>query len=275
MKDNEEKRSYTLPLAPQDLVEIYKLKESEKDYVLWVDYAASREKLSADHIIIYLANTNFKTTFTTVDDDLLLAYIKSDFLIDSPLLNRLIVMALKLRFQYEVNGLEKELFDASMSQDKLYDFVDNNLDLIDEVADTIAQVIPFALTKFYENLSEENKALEIEVAEAVEEIKVVDKPVSCGPNIAQLIISGWDGFLLVCSILGFKQEFNKQVYNDKPTFAGKDLFYVLTQSNITNNILGVLPPGFIVNLEIAEQKTPEQIMEEIKAEEEGDDSPPE
>jgi len=103
---SEEKQIYTLPLAPQNLVEIYKVKEEDEDFVLWVDYLASKEKLSAKHILIYLANTNFKTTFAQVDEDLLLEYIKSDFIIDSPFLSRFVVMAIKARYRYEFNGLE-------------------------------------------------------------------------------------------------------------------------------------------------------------------------
>ena len=53
-------KAYTLPLAPQDLVAIYKEKEKNKDFILYVDYHRTKEKLSAKHIIIYLANTNFK-----------------------------------------------------------------------------------------------------------------------------------------------------------------------------------------------------------------------
>ena len=58
---------YALPLAPQDLVGIYKEKdESEKEYVLYVDYDKTTEKLTDQHILIYLANTNFKTSFDKV-----------------------------------------------------------------------------------------------------------------------------------------------------------------------------------------------------------------
>ena len=63
MNTEEERKCYVIPLAPTDLVQIYKVKEEEKDFVLFVNYFESREKLSAKHIIIYLANTNFKTTF--------------------------------------------------------------------------------------------------------------------------------------------------------------------------------------------------------------------
>ena len=274
MSNNEEKKVYKLPLAPQDLVEIYKLKEQEDDYVLWVDYLGSKEKLSAEHIIIYLANTNFKTTFSHIDEDLILAYIKSDFMIDAGLLTRFVVMLLKLRFGHEINKLEAELFNM-WSQEEMFDFVDRHVDLIDELSDTIAQVIPFVLCSFYKNLSDEMKVQEIDVKEAVEGIEVKDKPSNIGPNIAKLLIEGWDGFLVVCHMLGFKEYYNKSVYNDKPAFFGKDLFFLLTQSNITNQILNIFPPGFIVNHQTFEQKTAEEIIDELEKEkelEEGDDS---
>ena len=274
MSNNEEKKVYKLPLAPQDLVEIYKLKEQEDDYVLWVDYLGSKEKLSAEHIIIYLANTNFKTTFSHIDEDLILAYIKSDFMIDAGLLTRFVVMLLKLRFGHEINKLEAELFNM-WPQEEMFDFVDRHVDLIDELSDTIAQVIPFVLCSFYKNLPDEMKVQEIDVKEAVEGIEVKDKPSNIGPNIAKLLIEGWDGFLVVCHMLGFKEYYNKSVYNDKPAFFGKDLFFLLTQSNITNQILNIFPPGFIVNHQTFEQKTAEEIIDELEKEkelEEGDDS---
>jgi len=261
---SEEKQVYTLPLAPQNLVEIYKVKEEDEDFVLWVDYLASKEKLSAKHILIYLANTNFKTTFAQVDEDLLLEYIKSDFIIDSPFLSRFVVMAIKARYRYEFNGLEQQLLGI-FSKDQLHDFVDKHIDLIDEVCNNMAELIPFVICKFHENLSDENKAIEIEVKDAVDQITVVDKPTVCGPNVPRLLTDGWDGFLLVCSMLGFKMQYNKQMYNDKPAYFGKDLFYVLTQANITNNILSMMPPGFITSVDIPKPKTEEEIEADIKA----------
>jgi len=278
MSNDEEKKAYKLPLAPQDLVEIYKFKEAEDDYVLWVDYLESKEKLSAEHIIIYLANTNFKTTFSHIDEDLMLAYIKSDFMIDAGLLTRFVVILLKLRFGHEPNHLEEKLFNM-WPKEEMHNFVDKHIDLVNELADTIAQAIPFVLCSFYSNLPDEMRKVELEVAEAVEEIKVIDIPSNIGPNIAKLIIDGWDGFLLVCHMVGFKQVYNKQVYNDKPSFFGKDLFFLFTQSNISNNILNIFPPGFIVNHDQIKLKTAEEIIDEIKKEkeleEEGDDSPSE
>ncbi len=262
---SEEQTLYTLPLAPQNLVEIYKIKEDNEDFVLWVDYLASKEKLSAKHILIYLANTNFKTAFAQVDEELLVEYIKSDFIVEAPLLARFVVMAIKVRYMYEFNGLEEQLLDI-FTKERLHDFVDKNYELIEQVCNTMAELIPFTLCKFYENLSDENKELEVDVKEAVEGITVSDYPTNCGPNVARLLTDGWDGFLLVCSQLGFKQEYNKQMYNDKPAYFGKDLFYVLTQSNITNNILSMMPDGFISSVDIPKPKPDTELHAEIEAE---------
>jgi hypothetical protein len=60
-------------------------------------------------------------------------------------------------------------------------------------------------------------------------------------------------------------QYNKQMYNDKPAYFGKDLFYVLTQANITNNILSMMPPGFIISVDIPKPKTEEEIEADIKA----------
>ena len=62
-KESIEPKAYVLPLAPTDLVAIYKEKEEKEDYILHIDYTASKEKLKPEHIIIYLANTNFKASF--------------------------------------------------------------------------------------------------------------------------------------------------------------------------------------------------------------------
>lgn len=270
----EEKKCYVLPLAPQNLVEIYKVKEEDEKFVLFVNYLESKEKLTAKHIIIYLANTNFKTTFSAIDSDLLIEYIKSDFLIDSPVLSRFIVMVIKTRYMHSLTKYEEQLLDM-FSKEQLHDFVDKNIELIDELCETISSIIPFVLTTFYSNLSDENKEKEFELVETLKEITETDLPSNCGPNIARLITDGWDGFLLICEKLGFSKTYNKQVFNDKPSYFGKDLFYILTQTNITNNILGMLPVGFLQTVETVPPKTSEQIEAEIKAEIEANASTPE
>ncbi len=275
MNNEEEKKNYVIPLAPTDLVQIYKVKEENEDFLLFVDYDESRNKLSAKHIIIYLANTNFKTSFTSVDEDLILEYIKSDFLIDSPMLTRYIVMVIKTRLQHPLNELEEQLLH-SFSKERLHDFVDKNIELVDELCQTISSIIPFVLCTFYENLSEEDKKLEYEISEAIKEITVVDEPSNCGPNIARLITEGWDGFLLICSVNGFSTQYNKQVFNNKPSYFGKDLFYILSHTRIVENILSMMPPGFITTLELKPPLSDEELEAEIIADTkaEADDSTP-
>ena len=273
MNNEEEKKCYTIPLAPTDLVQIYKVKAEDDDFVLFVDYFESREKLSAKHIIIYLANTNFRTTFSGVDEELFVEYIKSDFLIDSPLLSRFLVMIIKTRHHYPLNEFEQQLLNQ-FSQDQLHDFVEKHIELVDELCETIASIIPFVLCTFYANLTDEDKKLESELSGAIEEITVVDEPANCGPNIARLITDGWDGFLLICSVMGLSKIYNKQVFNNKPSYFGKDLFFILSHTKIVENILSMMPPGFISTLDLkpplSDEEQESAIRADIKAE--ADDS---
>lgn len=240
-----DKNCYELPLAPQDLVAIYKEKEEDEDFVLWVDYFKSREKLSAKHIIIYLANTNFKTTFAGIDDDLIKEYITSDFMVDCPLLARILVNIIKHKLQHPLSDIEKQLY-ALYSEEKIYQFISENLDLVEELIETVASSIPFAICKFYDGLTDEQKDLEVNLKEVVDGIKVIDKPSNCGPNIARLITTGFDAFLLITSIYGLKQEYNKAIFNDSPKYFGKDLYFILCETKITDQIVGFFPPDFLL-----------------------------
>jgi len=240
-----DKTCYELPLAPQDLVAIYKEKEDAEDFVLWVDYFKSREKLSAKHIIIYLANTNFKATFAGVDDDLIKEYITSDFMVDCPLLARIVVNIIKHKLQHPLSEIEKQLY-LLFSEEQIYQFISENLDLVDELIETVASVVPFAICKLYNGLPENQKALEVGVKEVVDEIEVVDKPSNCGPNIARLITAGFDAFLLITSVYGLKKHYNKAVFNDAPKYFGKDLYYILCETKITDQILSFFPPDFLL-----------------------------
>lgn len=239
-----DEKCYALPLAPQDLVSIYKIKEDNEDFVLWVDYAKSKEKLSAKHIIIYLANTNFKTTFSAVDEDLILEYIKSDFMVDCSLLARIVVLILKDYYMYEVSEQEAQLY-GMFDKQSIANFIEHNEDVIKELVDTIGSTVPFVMKKLYDEMPEDVQSKEDNLKEYVDEIVVEDKPALCGPNIARLVTVGWDGFLLVLSRKGLSTKYNKQVFNDSPKYFGKDLYYILCQTNMTNNILGFFPEDFI------------------------------
>ena len=101
---------HTIPLSPIDLANIYK--DKTDDYVLHVDYTRSKEGLSAKQILIYLANTGFRCTFDSIDDDLIQAYMEMDFLVDSPVLSRIVVEIIKQRMDDAASApSQKELVD--------------------------------------------------------------------------------------------------------------------------------------------------------------------
>ena len=249
---------YTLPLAPQDLVSIYKEKQENDNYILFVDYVKTREKLSAEHIIIYLANTNFKASFTIVDEDLIKAYISSDFIVDCPLIARIVSNILRVRFSYPLNQLDEKLLPV-FPMELIHEFIDNNYDFLEEVIDSFQSVIPFVLENVYKNMDQEAKDLEVDLREFVEDIKVVDKPTKCGPNIARLLTTSWDAFLLIMQERGLSQGYNKALFNDAPKYFGTDLFFVLNKSKITYQILAIFPPWFFRTIDIAPIEEDEEI----------------
>lgn len=249
---------YTLPLSPQDLVAIYKEKEEKENFVLFVDYIGTREKLNAEHIVIYLANTNFKTSFNIVDEDLIKAYVSSDFLIDCPLLARIVSNILRVRLGHPLNGLDEKLLPV-FSMESIHEFINNNYDFIEELIGSIQSVVPFILEKVYEHMDQEAKDLEVDLKEFVDGIKVVDKPTTCGPNIARLLMTSWDAFLLIMQERGLSEGYNKALYNDAPKYFGSDLFFVLNETNITKHVLAIFPPWFFQTIDIKPIEEDEEI----------------
>lgn len=245
-----DKKCYELPLTPQDLVAIYKEKEENKDFVLWVDYAKSRQKLSPQHLLIYLANTNFKSTFSAIDEELLVEYIKSDFLVDSPLLSRMIAILIKFKYQHPITEPEAQLL-AYMSETQIEEFLKVHGDLLEDVCTTLVSSVPFIMYKVWEGMPEESKPLEVNLKEAVERITIVDKPTNCGPNVPRLMISAFDAFSLILSKVGYVETFNKAIYNDKPKYFGKDLFFLMNETRIVDNIINWLPPDFLVTTNVS------------------------
>jgi len=249
---------YTLPLAPQDLVSIYKEKQENDNYVLYVDYVKTREKLSAEHTIIYLANTNFKAAFTAVDEDLIKAYLSSEFLIDCPVLSRVISNILRIRLDHPLNGLDEQLLNV-FPMELIHEFINNNYDLVEELIESIQSVVPFALENVHKHMDQETKDIEADLSEYVSSIVVTDKPTKIGPNIARLLTSCWDAFLLVMQRRGLSEGYNKALYNDAPKYNGADLFYVLNQTKITEQVLSIFPPWFFQTIDIKPMEEDEEI----------------
>ena len=239
-----EEKLYTLPLAPQDLVAIYKAKDetdSAEEFCLHVDYEKTTEKLSDQHILIYLANTNFKTTFDKITPSLLVEFIKSNFLVNAPILARVMTIVLRKYLKYELTPPEAVLSSLVFDEKQIDEFIEINGNLLEDLITSIQETFAFVLYKINE-ITEEGK--EPELAEYVSDIEITDTASNVGPNIARLITEAVDAMYLVYHLRGITQSFNKQVFNDNPKFYGKDLMFIFTQTGITGEIVKMLPEGF-------------------------------
>ena len=237
-----EKKYYTLPLAPQDLVAIYKEKdESEEEFVLYVDYDKTTEKLTDQHILIYLANTNFKTTFNKITPSLIQEFIKSNFLVNAPILSRILTIILRKYLDYELTEPEVHLSNLIFNDDMINEFIELNGNLLEDLIATVQSIFPFVLYKI-NNISEEGKEPDLE--EFVNDIEITDVASNVGPNIARLVTDSIDALYLVFHIRGISQSFNKQIFNDNPKYYGKDLMFIFTQTGVSNEIIKMLPEGF-------------------------------
>ena len=93
------------------------------------------------------------------------------------------------------------------------------------------------------------KLIENNLKELVEDFKVVDKPATCGPNIARLLTTGYDALLLILTKNGLSLEYNKQVFNDSPKYFGKDLYHIMCETKITDQIVSFFPDDFMLTLD--------------------------
>ena len=240
-----DEKHYTLPLAPQDLVAIYKEKDNTSDsaeeFCLHVDYDKTTEKLTDQHILIYLANTNFKTTFDKITPGLITEFIKSNFLVNAPILGRVTTIILRKYLDYELTEPEKVLSSLVFPDKEIDAFIEANGNLLEDLCTAIQSIFPFVLWKIREITP---PGTEPDLEEFVNDIEIVDHVSSVGPNIARLVTEAVDALYLVLHIKGISQTYNKQIFNDNPKYYGKDLMYIFTQTGITGEIVKMLPEGF-------------------------------
>ena len=170
---------YALPLAPQDLVGIYKEKdESEKEYILYVDYDKTTEKLTDQHILIYLANTNFKTSFDKVTPSLVQEFIKTNFIVHCPMLSRVVAMILKVYLKWDLTDGEKLLTQNLFTMEQIDEFIKLNMNLIEDLIEVIQGLFPYTLWKLHSHM--DDPSIEPNLVQIVEEIEVVDHPLNIG-----------------------------------------------------------------------------------------------
>jgi hypothetical protein len=208
---------YTIPLSPIDLASIYKSKTDS--YVLHVDYTKSKEQLTAKQILIYLANTGFRCTFDSIDDDLIQAYMEMDFLVDSPVLSRIVVEIIKQRMDDKTSAPSQK-------------------ELVDDWINAMAELPAFVMG----NVNDQ----ECEVAFDVDAIGKYKSPSRVGLNFYHVAANGMDAIAKVISTTGFRGKFNTEFFNDKPKFKGRDIYSALHSKGVVDFVINLLPSKEIV-----------------------------
>lgn len=221
---------YTLPLNPIDLTTIYKQKLNEEGYILEVDYTESRKVLSTKQMLIYLSNTGFTCKFSEVDNELIREYIQLNFLVDSPMLSRIVGNLIK-------GSLNETIVDISdnFGVEELITFLKEDSSIINDLIDDIAGLPAFII----DTINCDKHVIDVATCIDVGNDSLV------GLNIFNIIVHSTDAALVVFKNLGFKSKYNSNVFNDKPTCYGKDIYAALHENNIPTLILGMLPPELI------------------------------
>jgi len=224
-------QSYKLPLNPTDLAEIYKIKADQEDYTLQVDYEESKKVLSVKHILVYIANTNFKVQFDTVDAELLNEYIKLNFLVEAPLIARIIALIAKKKLGQELNNVDMAM--NTLWTDEMIDaYLAEHGDLFDDLMDKLKHVAMFCLDQA-SKYSDRYKPL------VPEDLEYIDNETEVGLNIVYIATYALD----VLYLLGHKfgpwptNNLNIRVFNSESKYQGSDLYNTLLKYGVANNML--------------------------------------
>ena len=222
-----------IPLNPVDLTEIYKTKLENEDFVLNVDYTKSKDVLNSKQILIYLSNTGFRCDFDHIDEQLVVDFISLNFLVDSPVLFRIVANIIKCHFGepilYPVDTFTEE--DMSL-------FISNNQDLVNGLVSTISS-LPLFVMEGVNNLEEG-----ITFNHGITPI-IVEEKNNIGPNILNIITAGFDAVLLVFKKLGMSDKINSNILNDKSAYKGVDLMKSLYDNGIVHNIIYLMPESIM------------------------------
>nr|MCS5589778.1 hypothetical protein [Candidatus Thioglobus sp.] len=116
--------------------------------------------------------------------------------------------------------------------EKLVEFLKEDGDIINDLIDDIAGLPAFII----DTINCDEYIIDVETYVDAGNDSLV------GLNIFNIIVHSTDAALVVFKNLGFKSEYNSNVFNDKPTCYGKDIYAALHENNIPMFILGMLPP---------------------------------
>lgn len=214
---------YKLPLSPIDLTTIYKEKMNDSDnYVLLVDYAASKEVLTSKQILTYLANTGFRCAFSEIDYDLIEEFLQLKFLVDSPTLARVIGNIIKYRLGEDIVENHSIEFIENCETSTINDLIEDLSGLPAFIIDSV-------------NNMDNDLSINIETNGNDSSDSLV------GLNIYNIIIYATDAVTSVFAKLGFKYEYNTNIFNNKSNYGGKDILKALNEQNIPAFIMGFIP----------------------------------
>jgi|TARA_B110000977_G_scaffold7441_2_gene10229 hypothetical protein len=223
--------SYTLPLNPVDLAEIYKIKADQDDYILHVDYEASKKVLSVKHILVYIANTNFKVQFNTIDAELINEYIKCDFLVECPIIARVIAIITKRKYDHDFNTVD-DAINTVWSNDFIDEYLEQHGELLEDLLYTMQHIPLFCLdqsTKYDDKFK----------LFVPEDLEYTDVDTSVGLNIVYIATYALD----LLYLLGMQNgpwpssNLNKRVFNDASKYKGSDLYNTLLKQGVASSML--------------------------------------
>lgn len=223
--------NYTLPLSPTDLAEIYKIKTEADDYVLRVDYFKSKEVLSVKHILVYIANTNFKVQFDGIDDELINEYITTNFMVDCPLLARYITLIAKRKLGHEYNQVDQAL-NTIMTDKDIDSYLLKHDALFEDLLDKLKHVTLFCL-------EQAGKYAEKYRDYIPEDIEHADEETEIGLNIVYIATYSLDLLYLLGNKFGPwpTNKLNIRIFNDVSKYQGSDLYNTLLKYGVATSML--------------------------------------
>lgn len=214
---------FTLPLSPTDLVRIYEVKQEDKDFVLMVDYENSKKDIAVEHILIYISNTGFRATFSSIDDDILLKYISMNFLVDSPILSRIWANIIKVNLGVKLSDGD-ELLLKDFDRDSIQNFINSNKKTVNDLS-FILRSLPVAIVSNIMESSEYESDDEVEV----------------GINAGYVMHYSPDAIMAAISAKGIYNNVNTNIFNAEAKYYGGDIFKFLFEGGITGLITSMLP----------------------------------
>ena len=206
---------YTIPLNPTDLVEIYRVRTDNPNYVLEVDYGKSKEHLNPNQILTYLANTGFVPKFSYVDEELVEAYIKLPFVLES----------------YELSRIAAEQVLEYVSDKGTF----VNGEVLEDLVVSLMEVVPFCAQSV-------NDFAEGTLTVDIESVEVYEQDSEVGVNLLYIIMFGLDILLELYTIIDLTGKYNEKVFTDEPRYGGRDIYHALANSNVVTYLLVHLLP---------------------------------